>query len=264
MEKIITEIENLSVEAKAVEFLSDKGTDVDGAVKATVDKLKECMHSDETIRALSAPQIGLNERIFCIRFADVIKTFINPIVTKKSGSIVALETSESMPGKEIVIRRPTEITVIYYTDEFKYEENKFLGVAASTVDQMTNYLDGIIPSDLGLVFDVEEDGHITDEDLVELVPILDQYIKIKLDAYKKEIDADEELSKGFKLAKFSEDVINGRTKIVESDGEAEAKAKAQKSAKQSVTQYAKTVEAVKRAEYTNYVRQVSKKRSKRK
>jgi hypothetical protein len=29
-----------------------------------------------------------------------------------------------MPGKEILITRPEELTVVYYTEDFKYEENK--------------------------------------------------------------------------------------------------------------------------------------------
>ena len=39
-----------------------------------------------------------------------------------------------MPGKEI-IARPEEITVVYYTDDFKYEENKLVGPAAAIFDQ---------------------------------------------------------------------------------------------------------------------------------
>ena len=93
------------------------------------------LDANPDILALAAPQIGINKRIFCLRFNDQIKVFINPIITKKKGLTIAVETCCSMPGKEIVIGRPEEVTVVYYNEEFKYEDNKLLGAAASLLRQ---------------------------------------------------------------------------------------------------------------------------------
>jgi hypothetical protein len=179
------------------------------------------MEADKTILALSAPQIGIDSRIFCIRFNDTIKTFINPIVTKKSNYVVKPETFISMPGKEILITRPEELTVVYYTDDFKYEENKLLGAAARLFDQHCQLLDGVLPSDLGLVSDVETDGSLADlseEEIAQVIKIYKQFIKAKTAGLQKQIEEDEEVKKQYNALKFTEKVINGDALVISGEG----------------------------------------------
>ncbi len=154
---IITTLEKLQKPAEPLKFLTEKGIEKEEG-ETIVKQLKSILEADKTLAALAAPQIGIDKRIFCMRFKDTIKTFINPVVTKKLNYVIRPETFSSMPGKEILITRPEEITVVYYTSEFKYEENKLLGVAARVFDQNCQLLDGITPDVLGLVSDVEEDG----------------------------------------------------------------------------------------------------------
>ena len=61
------------------------------------------LEGDANLMAISAPQIGIEKRIFCIKFNDEIKTFINPIITKKSDYKIVTETC-SMPGKRNLSR----------------------------------------------------------------------------------------------------------------------------------------------------------------
>ena len=157
--EIIYDIDVLSVPSEPLTFLTDQGAKTEEG-EEIISKIKEVMEANTELLALAAPQIGINKRIFCLRFNDQIKTFINPIITKKKGLNIVVETCASMPGKEIVIGRPEEITVVYYNDEFKYEDNKLVGVAASMFDQQAQILDGVLPSELGLVSDIEEDGKI--------------------------------------------------------------------------------------------------------
>ena len=168
MEQIIIDLENLQQPAEPLTFLTDTGAQTEEG-NGIIVKLKEVMNTNPELLALSAPQIGINKRIFCLRFNDQIKVFINPIITKKKGLNIAVETCASMPGKEIVIGRPEEITVVYYNEDFKYEDNKLLGVAASLFDQQAQILDGVMPSELGLVSDIESDGKIEDTDLEEII-----------------------------------------------------------------------------------------------
>jgi peptide deformylase len=123
--EIIYDIDVLSVPSEPLTFLTDQGAKTEEG-EEIVNKIKEVMNTNTELLALAAPQIGINKRIFCLRFNDQIKTFINPIITKKKGLNIVVETCASMPGKEIVIGRPEEITVVYYNDEFKYEDNKLL------------------------------------------------------------------------------------------------------------------------------------------
>lgn len=241
MKELITDITKIEP-AEPLEFISDAGIDRTEGDEIIKD-LKEIMKANPDMITLAAPQIGIAKRIFCIRFNDIIKTFIDPIITKKTGSNLVVETCPLLPGKEILLARPEEITVVYYTDDFKYEDNKLVGPAAAIFDQQIQLLDGILPSDLGLVSDIEEDGSVNDltpEEFEELKEIYQQFIKIKAKQAAEEVSQDEVLNKQYKQLKFSEDVINGRTLILEPEEEAkqrEAMRKAEKVAKITENKY---------------------------
>jgi hypothetical protein len=125
-----------------------------------------------------------------------------------------------MPGKEILISRPEEITVVYYTMNYKYEENKLLGIAARLFDQQCQLLDGILPSELGLVSDVAEDGSLADleeTEINELIEFYKNYVKVKLNSMKAQIETDEEAAKKYKELMFTEKVIDGTIKVISDD-----------------------------------------------
>ena len=211
---IITDLNLLQTPAEPLEFLTEAGTQREEG-EEIIAKLKAVME-EKILITLAAPQIGINKRIFCIRFADQIKAFINPIITKKTGSIIGPETFNSLPGKEILIARPEEIRAVYYTDDFKYEDNKFLKTAARLFDQQCQILDGILPNELGLVSDIEEDGSLwdlTDGEFNQVVEVYKEFVKTKTKAFNEAISEAEQGA--YKNLKFSEDVINGRTEVQE-------------------------------------------------
>ena len=213
---IIKDLNLLRVPAEPLEFLTEAGTSREEGDEI-VAKLKAAIE-EENLITLAAPQIGINKRIFCIKFDDQIKTFINPIITKKSGSTLGVETFNSMPGKEILIARPEEITAVYYTDDFKYEDNKFLKTVARLFDQQVQLLDGILPDELGLVSDIEEDGSLwdlTDDEFNQVAEVYKEFIKTKQEALSKSIEEHEK--EVYSKLKFSEDVINGRIQVIEDD-----------------------------------------------
>ena len=258
MEAIITNIETLLTPAEPIEFLTEQGAKTEEGTEI-INKIKEVMGTNTEIIALSAPQIGINKRIFCLRFNDQIKTFINPIITKKKGLKIVVETCASMPGKEIVIGRPEEITVVYYNDKFDYEDNKLIGVAASLFDQQAQLLDGVLPSELGLVSDIKEDGKIEDSDLTDIIPFYkDTFLPSRLASLNSVIEADEEAAKDFKQLKFTEGVINGRIAVIESEAETEKRAKAKKAANRAIISANKTEKALQKAEFKNFVKSINK------
>ena len=214
--EIITELEKLQVAAEPLEFLTDNGIEKDEGLEI-INKLKAFLEENKAVVNIAAPQIGINKRIFCMRFQDTIKTFINPIITKKAKHTIQPETFISMPGKEILITRPNELTVVYYTDEFKYEENKLLGIAARVFEQSCQLLDGITPDYLGLVSDIEEDGSLwdlTDDEMSQVKEIYKQYIETKLKGTEQFLKDNPDLEKEYKQLQFTEKVINGDAAIV--------------------------------------------------
>jgi peptide deformylase len=259
MESIIFDLENLKQPSEPLTFLSDEGVQTEEGTEI-INKIKEVLDANPDLLALSAPQIGINKRIFCLRFNDQIKSFINPIITKKKGLNITIETCASIPGKEIVIGRPEEITVVYYNDAFDYEDNKLIGVAASLFDQQAQILDGVLPSELGLVSDIEADGKIEEEDLAEIIPFYkDTFLPSKLSSLNNAIEANEEASKAFKQLKFTENVINGRITVVESEEETQRRAKAKKMANKSMLHMNRAEAAAQKRDFANYVKTISKK-----
>ena len=261
MVEIIKDLEKLTAPATPLQFLTDQGVEKEEGLKI-IGKIKEIMDADSTILALAAPQIGIDSRIFCIRFNDQIKTFINPIVTKKSKYEIKPETLVSMPGKEILITRPEELTVVYYTDEFKYEENKLLGAAARLFDQHCQLLDGVTPAELGLVSDVETDGSLadlSDEEIAQVTDIYKQFIKAKSAALQSEIEKDPELEKAYKQLKFTEKVITGDALIIESEEDANRHKEANKLANRSVIQAANIEKQQNKANLKQFLRRKGKK-----
>jgi peptide deformylase len=257
MSKIITNVEELTKATLPLRFLTEAGPEKEEGT-TIINSIKEVMEADKTILALSAPQIGIDSRIFCIRFNDTIKTFINPIVTKKSNYVIKPETFISMPGKEILITRPEELTVVYYTDTFKYEENKLLGAAARLFDQHCQLLDGILPSDLGLVSDVETDGslaELTEDEITQVIEMYKQFIKIKTETINNQIKDSPELEKQYNSLKFTEKVINGGANIVVGDGKEQEKAykKAQSVAALSIKTAVQSEKQLNRAQLNNFL-----------
>lgn len=259
MEPIIFDLEKLAQPSEPLTFLSETGAETEEGL-GIVSKIKEVLEANPDMLALSAPQIGINKRIFCLRFNDQIKTFINPIITKKKGLNIIIETCSSMPGKEIVIGRPEEITVVYYNEDFKYEDNKLLGVAASLFDQQAQILDGVLPNELGLVSDVEADGKIEEADLAEIIPFYrDTFLPSKIECLNKAIESDEDAAKDYKHLKFTEGVINGRIAVVESEEETNKRARAKKAANKAVFGMKAAEKAAQKQEFKNYINRVSKK-----
>lgn len=220
MKRLIKNIEKLRMPAKQVTFLNSDGkinSTVREETEATIANLKELLEKHPEYIALSAPQIGVDKRIICVRFDTEIKVFINPIITKKAKYTIAVETWPMMPNAEILVTRPEEITLIYHNGQFKYEDNKLLGSAAKIFDQQAQLLDGVLPSDLGLVSNILEDGKFADlseDEMKEAVAIYKQFIAIKTDKLKAELENNAALAAQYKQLKFTEDVINDRIQVI--------------------------------------------------
>ena len=256
---IIYDIDALSIPSEPLTFLSEKGAQTDEG-NEIIKQIKEVMEANPDLLALSAPQIGISKRIFCLRFSDQIKTFINPIITKKKGLNIVIETCASMPGKEIVIGRPEEVTVVYYNDNFDYEDNKLMGVSASLFDQQAQILDGVLPSELGLVSDIEEDGKIEEADLAEIIPFYkDTFLPSKLNSLNSIINSDEDTAKAFNQLKFTEGVINGRIAVVESDEDAAKRSQAKKAANKAIRNANAVEKAEQKAAFKSFVNHKRKK-----
>jgi len=123
------------------------------AVKKLVNDIKDTLLASKDLVALSASQLGKNERVFCIKFANgKVKEFINPVITKTSGSHLSRETSIGLDSTEYIVPRADEIIATYQTTEMidTCDMNKFSGAVAEVFQQMNDMLNGVLLEDIGL------------------------------------------------------------------------------------------------------------------
>lgn len=117
----------------------------------TVKELSAKLKKYDDIYALSAPQIGIKERVICIKFNDnVIKEYINPMILKSEGLHLVRERDISIPDQEFISPRPNKILVRYQTSTAKPEENILKDSVAEVFDRMMHYLQGVTLEDYGL------------------------------------------------------------------------------------------------------------------
>ena len=96
---------------------------------------------------LSAPQVGVSLRLCVIRLDGILRTIINPKITKKSNNLtITKESCLSVPNTELPIIRPDKIT-LEYTDEFgrmcKIKAKNFLSIL---LQHELDHLDGVLIS----------------------------------------------------------------------------------------------------------------------
>lgn len=177
-----------------------------GKTREIVGALKRTLKDYPDLIALSAPQIGYNARIFCIRFNDnQIKEFINPMISKTDGLHLTRERCKSISDKEYIVPRNDRIIAIYQELPFKTQSNKFDGAVAEVFQQMTNLLDGILIDDIGLEVLPEFDKASKEEQ--------DEVINWYIDQLKsRDASLNEEIEKTPEL-KQVQDAINYMTKV---------------------------------------------------
>lgn len=197
--------------------LSDRATEINYAVdnkliREIVSSLKHTIEKNN-ITALSAPAIGYEYRIFCIKFNEEIKTFINPIIMDAKGLQLSREKCTSIPNKEFIIPRNNDLTVAYQRPTGKIETRQIVGLAALVFQHEMQHLDGILLSDLGLEIDSQWDEATDDERAEVLKEFLDS-----LDLYsselEKEIQTDPELKQMSDAIDFMASVQTGETKLM--------------------------------------------------
>ena len=213
--EVITDLETLSERCDEIDVRKQASL-----VQEIVLGLKATLRAHkENAVALAANQIGYNYRIFVIRFGENdYRTFINPIITNAKGLTLNKESCLSIPGKEYIRPRNTEIEVMYQTPLGKAESRKMFGLAAFVFQHELDHLDGLNVSDIGL--EIDDDFRNASEE--EQNQLLDKYLEaldLKQKELKEEIDNDEELKQQSDAIDFMQSVIKGETILGETISE---------------------------------------------
>lgn len=211
MKRIIKDLSKLNERVNEA-VLSDEKT-----LNETIQEIKEVLYKHKDLVCLSAPQIGIKSRIFCIKFANGdIRTFINPMITHSEGIHLSRETTPSIPDKEYIVIRNNEIQATYQTPVGKIESNLFQGSVAEVFQQMINTLDGIMLSDFALEV-LEGWDEVSQEERDKVIDMYIESLKSKEDMLHQEIQNNPDLKEVDDAINFMTSVAEGKTKLESTD-----------------------------------------------
>ena len=209
---IITDEVVLSERAEEIDTLHDSQL-----LQEITKYLKRTLRKRDDLFALSAPAIGYNKRVFCMKFEnDQIKTFINPVIESYSpnGMQLSREKCSSLPGKEYIRVRNNDIRVMYQRPTGEAESNRLLGKAALVFQHELDHLEGVLISDIGLEV-IPEFDEATDEERSEVIKEYLDSLDIRLKQTNNEIQNDPELKQIDDATKFMTGVLTGEIKQTE-------------------------------------------------
>lgn len=207
VKELITDLDKLSEISENVDIKKDINEirDIILSIKATMEK--------NNLIALSAPQIGIQKRIFCVKNKKgTYSTFINPMIKKSTNMTFSREKDECFPDKEYIYPRSSQIVVNYLTPLNELKSTNVIGYSAFVFQRMIDHFNGALISDIGLQIDEQWDKASEDERSEVLKAYADS-----LDMLGKQVDdeisKDEELSKQKKAIEFEKALIAGEVKF---------------------------------------------------
>lgn len=182
-----------------------------------IKNIKRTLRKNDNIVALSAPALGYNKRIFCVDYSDnEIKTYINPVIMNATGIQLSREVCSSLPGKEYIRPRNSEIDVIFQRPTSEINTQRFKGIAACTIQHEIDHLDGINLSDIGLEIDSDFDD-ASDDEKQQIIDMYLDSLDIKRSSIHDEIKEDPELNKISENLRFTEALARGDIKLEKID-----------------------------------------------
>lgn len=209
--RIITNLEVLSERADEIDCLKENAI-----VRETTLNLKQTIQ-DNNLTYLTAPQIGVKKRIMCINFNGDIRTFVNPVIGAVNGFVLSREDCASIPKKEFILPRNSEIQIVYQMPTGKVQSNKLKGKAAAIAQAAVQALDGLYICDVGLPL-VDGWDELPEEDKDKIISDYLTSLDFKQKQVEKEIKEDKELNDIKEASEFLASVASGKTKLEKVDG----------------------------------------------
>ena len=105
---------------------------------------------------LAAPQVGVSRRIVVIDVGEGLIELINPVITKREGSVVGGEGCLSVPNFEGEVERAEYIECEFFDRKGKRMKLASDGILAIAVQHELDHLDGILFIDKATVLTPKE------------------------------------------------------------------------------------------------------------
>lgn len=206
IKELVTDVEKLR---EICETVNIKASNEE--VREIVLALKETMRANGLV-ALSAPQIGIPYRIFCLKDNKGLHSFINPMIQKSTEMTFSREKDECFPDKEYIYPRSGKLVVNYQTPLGEIKGSTVVGYSAFVVQRMIDHLNGVLISDIGLEIDNLWD-EATDEERVEVLKAYADALDLVGKKVNEEIEQDEDLKKQLKAIEFQHALVAGDVSV---------------------------------------------------
>lgn len=128
---------------------------VDKKTLRLLSDMAETMYAANGV-GLAAPQVGVSKRIVVIDVGEGILELINPVITKKEGSVVSSEGCLSVPNFEGEVERAEYIECEFYDRKGKRMQLSSDGLLAIAVQHELDHLDGVMFIDKATVLTPKE------------------------------------------------------------------------------------------------------------
>ena len=135
-----------------------KAKEVERIDKKTVrllNDMAETMYAADGV-GLAAPQVGVSRRIVVIDVGEGLIELINPVITKREGSVVGGEGCLSVPNFEGEVERAEYIEWELFDRKGKRMKLASDGILAIAVQHELDHLDGILFIDKATVLTPKE------------------------------------------------------------------------------------------------------------
>ena len=120
-----------------------------------LDDMAETMYAADGV-GLAAPQVGVSRRIVVIDVGEGLIELINPVITKREGSVVGGEGCLSVPNFEGEVERAEYIECEFFDRKGKRMKLASDGILAIAVQHELDHLDGILFIDKATVLTPKE------------------------------------------------------------------------------------------------------------
>ena len=207
MVKLVSKLDKLRERCDEFNVFENQDT-----IKEVSGDMIEYMNKHEDIKALAAPMINRNYRMFAIRFSDGIKFFLNSMFTKQEGLHVSIETNPLFKDRSFLVARNDTIGLAYQDLFGMAGEADFDGTAGDLIQQMVYLTDGILLDELG--FEVFDDFlSATKEEQAEVIDYYLNTLKDKTKEINDEIENNPELKEYKEGMDFLQAAARGEVQI---------------------------------------------------
>lgn len=101
---------------------------------------------DKELFAISAIQLGINKRIIYIKESKEYEELVmyNPVITNQVGNTYFWESCLSCLNNVCLVRRPYEIEVTFYDENFRKKKSIFKGFLSTVISHEIDHLNGLL------------------------------------------------------------------------------------------------------------------------